>query len=99
MRLEEGAHEPADDSSEAPDFRLGDGGRFGFAGLCTVKTDDSGELVESCTIITTRPNDLVASVHDRMSVILHATWSATGRHRTSRRSTRSRCYSRTRPSR
>jgi putative SOS response-associated peptidase YedK len=27
-------------------------------------------LVESCTIITTTPNDLVAPVHDRMPVIL-----------------------------
>ncbi len=26
--------------------------------------------MESCTIITTRPNELVASVHDRMPVIL-----------------------------
>ena len=30
----------------------------------------SGEIIESCTIITTRPNELVAPVHDRMPVIL-----------------------------
>ena len=36
----------------------------------TCKTGDEGELVESCSIITTSPNDLVASVHDRMPVIL-----------------------------
>jgi putative SOS response-associated peptidase YedK len=29
-----------------------------------------GELVESCTIITTSTNELVAPVHDRMPVIL-----------------------------
>jgi putative SOS response-associated peptidase YedK len=51
-------------------FRLEDGSPFGFAGLWTCKTDEEGELVESCTIITTSPNDLVAPVHDRMPVIL-----------------------------
>ncbi len=51
-------------------FRLSDGGLFAFAGLWTCRTDDAGELVESCTIITTRPNELVAPVHDRMPVIL-----------------------------
>ena len=44
---------------------------FGFAGLWTTWADrQSGELVESCTIITTTPNELVAPVHDRMPVIL-----------------------------
>jgi putative SOS response-associated peptidase YedK len=51
-------------------FRLQDGSPFGFAGLWTGKTDDQGELVESCTVITTSPNELVAPVHDRMPVIL-----------------------------
>jgi putative SOS response-associated peptidase YedK len=46
---------------------------FAFAGLWTACTDEaSGEIVESCTIITTRPNELVAPVHDRMPVILPA---------------------------
>jgi putative SOS response-associated peptidase YedK len=36
-------------------FRLEDGGVFGFAGLWTCKTDDSSELIESCTIVTTSP--------------------------------------------
>jgi putative SOS response-associated peptidase YedK len=51
-------------------FQLADGGLFAFAGLWTSRADDAGELVESCTIITTRPNELVAPVHDRMPVIL-----------------------------
>jgi putative SOS response-associated peptidase YedK len=51
-------------------FRLENGSAFGFAGLWTCKTDDEGGLIESCTIITTSPNDLVAPVHDRMPVIL-----------------------------
>jgi putative SOS response-associated peptidase YedK len=52
-------------------FRLGDGAPFAFAGLWTSRTDPgTGDLVESCTIVTTRPNELVAPVHDRMPVIL-----------------------------
>jgi putative SOS response-associated peptidase YedK len=44
---------------------------FAFAGLCTGRIDEaSGKMVDSFTIITTRPNVLVASVHDRMPVIL-----------------------------
>ena len=46
---------------------------FAFAGLWTARTDEeTGELLESCTIITTRPNELVAPVHDRMPVILRS---------------------------
>lgn len=51
-------------------FRLADGDVFAFAGLWTCKTGDEGEPVESCTIVTTRPNELVVPVHDRMPVIL-----------------------------
>ncbi len=52
-------------------FRLADGGLFAFAGLWTHRTDAAtDQRVESCSIITTRPNDLVAAVHDRMPVIL-----------------------------
>ena len=47
-------------------FHLGDGQPFGFAGLWT--TDRDGE--DTCAIITTTPNELVAEVHDRMPVIL-----------------------------
>jgi putative SOS response-associated peptidase YedK len=44
---------------------------FAFAGLWTARRDDdTREMIESCTIITTRPNELVAPVHDRMPVIL-----------------------------
>ena len=52
-------------------FRLADGSPFAFAGLWTSRTDpETGEVVESCTIVTTAPNALVAPVHDRMPVIL-----------------------------
>jgi putative SOS response-associated peptidase YedK len=51
-----------------PDYEL-----FAFAGLWTSRTDEeTGEAIESCTIITTQPNELVAPVHDRMPVILPA---------------------------
>jgi putative SOS response-associated peptidase YedK len=60
----------ADGNKQPIRFQLADGGLLAFAGLWTHRTDDAGELVESCTIITTRPNELVAPVHDRMLVIL-----------------------------
>lgn len=42
---------------------------FGIAGLWeTWRFED--ETIHSCTIITTKPNDLVADIHDRMPVIL-----------------------------
>jgi putative SOS response-associated peptidase YedK len=54
-------------------FHLPDHELFAFAGLWTSRSDEaSGEIIESCTIITTRPNALVAPVHDRMPVILPA---------------------------
>ncbi len=46
-------------------FRLKDGGPFGFAGLYTGQGDEA-----TCAIITTSANDLLASIHDRMPVIL-----------------------------
>lgn len=42
---------------------------FAFAGLWERWTKGS-EPLDSCTIITTTPNDLVAELHDRMPVIL-----------------------------
>jgi putative SOS response-associated peptidase YedK len=61
----------ADGKKEPVRFTLADGELFAFAGLWTHWIDrESGELLESCTVLTTRPNALVASVHDRMPVIL-----------------------------
>ena len=46
---------------------------FGFAGLREEWLDrESGELVETCTIITTEANEVLEPVHDRMPVILKA---------------------------
>lgn len=58
--------------------QLADGGPFGFAGLWARWRDEAGEWLESCTIITTTPNELVAPIHDRMPVMIpggrHAEW-------------------------
>ncbi len=44
---------------------------FGFAGLWDRWTDATAQVVESCSILTTTPNPLIADVHDRMPVILN----------------------------
>lgn len=51
-------------------FRMKDEGPFAFAGLWDRWEGPEGRVIESCTLLTTEPNELVASVHDRMPVIL-----------------------------
>jgi len=51
-------------------IRFTDQRPFAFAGLWECWRPADGEPVESCTIITTTPNDLVTQIHDRMPVIL-----------------------------
>jgi putative SOS response-associated peptidase YedK len=49
----------------------GDGSMFAFAGLWSIWYDDrDGSKLRTCTIITTAANSAVASLHDRMPVIL-----------------------------
>ena len=43
---------------------------FGFAGLWETWKAPNGEAIHSCTIITTTPNKLMESIHNRMPVIL-----------------------------
>jgi putative SOS response-associated peptidase YedK len=50
-------------------IRLKSGGPFAFAGLYDV-WESPDETVTSCTIITTEPNELMSSIHNRMPVIL-----------------------------
>ena len=46
---------------------------FGFAGLWEEWLDkQTGELLETCTIITTEANDVLKPVHERMPVILRS---------------------------
>jgi putative SOS response-associated peptidase YedK len=58
-------------------FQLKDEGAFAFAGIWDQWQGD-GRLIVSCAIITTTPNELLASIHDRMPVILspssHRAW-------------------------
>jgi putative SOS response-associated peptidase YedK len=49
---------------------LKSGDLFGMAGLYDTWTAQDGSKVHTCTIITTKPNELVADIHDRMPVIL-----------------------------
>ena len=81
----------------ADGLRLLTGGElFVFAGPWTSRRDDTtGETVDSCTIITTRPNELVAPVHDRMPVVLPRDPSTPGLTWNCRRITRSSSCSRT----
>jgi putative SOS response-associated peptidase YedK len=52
-------------------FRRKDGRPIAFAGLWEEWTaPDTGELLRTCTVITTGPNHLMAPIHDRMPVIL-----------------------------
>ncbi len=52
-------------------FHLKDKDVFGFAGLYEQWLDkESGEQIETCTIITTEANKVLEPVHDRMPVIL-----------------------------
>jgi putative SOS response-associated peptidase YedK len=44
---------------------------FGLAGLWDVWHKPDGKKVESFTIITTEPNELIEPIHNRMPVILH----------------------------
>jgi putative SOS response-associated peptidase YedK len=57
------------------------GGPIAFAGLWSSwKDPETGEPVETCAIVTTTPNELAATVHDRMPVLLasdaRSTWLA-----------------------
>jgi len=51
-------------------FEIKDGELFAFAGLWDGWKDASGNWIKTCSILTTTPNALTATVHDRMPVIL-----------------------------
>jgi len=51
-------------------FEINEGQLFVFAGLWEGWKDASGDWIKTCTILTTTPNDVTSTVHDRMPVIL-----------------------------
>ena len=51
-------------------FHRKDGKPFVFAGLWERWQPESGDAIESCTIMTTEANEVVKPFHDRMPVIL-----------------------------
>ena len=51
-------------------FEIKDGELFAFAGLWDGWKDASGNWIKTCSILTTTPNALTATIHDRMPVIL-----------------------------
>ena len=64
MRVAKGAKQPFY-------FYLKDKNIFGFAGLWEERLDkETGELTETCTIITTEANEVLKPIHERMPVIL-----------------------------
>lgn len=58
--------------------RRADGRPIAFAGLWERWRGKDGRRLDSCTILTTAPNELLAPIHDRMPVVLDpaawATW-------------------------
>jgi putative SOS response-associated peptidase YedK len=51
-------------------IRRRDGSLFAFAGLWETWKAPEGDLIETCTIITVEPNELISKIHHRMAAIL-----------------------------
>ncbi|OEH94079.1 SOS response-associated peptidase [Bacillus solimangrovi] len=51
-------------------IKLKSGELFAMAGLWEQWKSPAGETIYSCSIITTKPNELVSHIHDRMPVII-----------------------------
>ena len=51
-------------------IRMKDERPFAFAGLWEYWTNPDGQVVESCALITTAPNELMIPIHNRMPVIV-----------------------------
>jgi putative SOS response-associated peptidase YedK len=51
-------------------FGMADDSIFAFSGIWDRWKNSQGEMIETCSILTTTPNALLADVHDRMPVIL-----------------------------
>jgi putative SOS response-associated peptidase YedK len=51
-------------------FEVNEGELFAFRGIWDPWKDPSGQWVKSCSILTTTPNAVTSTVHDRLPVIL-----------------------------
>lgn len=51
-------------------IRMKDESPFAFAGLWEVWEGKDGRVLETCTVLTTEPNELMTPIHNRMPVIL-----------------------------
>ena len=51
-------------------IHMKDGEPFAIAGLWEHWEGQDGQVIESCTLLTTEPNDVLAPIHNRMPVIL-----------------------------
>lgn len=51
-------------------IRMKEGGVFAIAGLWEHWESLGGQAIETCTLLTTEPNELLAPIHNRMPVIL-----------------------------
>lgn len=61
---------PLDNGKQPMYIHRRDGKPFAFAGLWDSWQAPGAELLLSCTILTTGPNELLKTIHDRMPVIL-----------------------------
>jgi putative SOS response-associated peptidase YedK len=60
-----------EDRGKRPYFlRMRDDRPFAFAGLWETWKSPDNAAIESCVLLTTDPNSVVAAIHDRMPVIL-----------------------------
>ncbi|MEM1355522.1 MAG: SOS response-associated peptidase [Planctomycetota bacterium] len=51
-------------------IRVSDTEAFGLAGLWESWQDPAGNELDTCTVLTCQPNEMIADLHDRMPVIL-----------------------------
>lgn len=62
--------EPGSKRKTPMHIRMKDGAPFAFGGLWETWNSPDGSQILSCTIITTEPNTLMQSIHNRMPLIL-----------------------------
>ena len=63
-----GANEPP--RKQPQHIGMADGSLFGFAGLYERWRSEAGDVLDSCTIVTTEANALLRPLHDRMPAIV-----------------------------